>query len=233
MSNEINFDWSPFDEDIVIVGGKGTGKSHKLKWILSLISNLPYVVFDYNNLFSSFGIIARRPTEITKGQIIYQGLDRTQDGFITFCKRIFFGSQSGELSDMVFCVDELHQYYKNKQTAIPEFENIVATARNYGISGIYISTRPATMPNTILTNAQHCFAFALANEGDISWLRGYIGEMAWLLVPKDKRKKLKEEKMLTKHSCIYRNQQSPSAQLMICNCNLCNEQRKKYPETYF
>lgn len=234
MSEEIIFNYSPFDEDVVIVGGKGRGKSERAKWLKATqIPNIPSIMYDYNNIFSNFGTIARRPSEIFRGDVIYQGLDRTMKGFVEFCNRVFYGSQSGELANMVLFVDELHQYYKNKQTVVPEFENIVATARNYGISGVYLSTRPAAIPNTVLSNAQHCFAYGLANEGDISWLHGYIGEKAWLLVPPDKRKKLTDEKMLTKHSCIYRNQMHPYSQMIICNCNLCNQERQQFPEAFF
>ncbi len=226
------FNYKPFEEDIVLVGRKGTGKSHELRDILgNPLNSLPYIVHDYNNIFSGFGTIARRPSEVTRGQIIYQG-DKSLKGFVSLCNRVFYGAQSGELANTVFAVDELHQYYKNKQTVIPEFENIVSTARNYGVSGVYISTRPATIPNTVLTNATHCFAFSLSNESDIIWLRGYIGEKAWLLLPADKRRKLQNEKMLTNHSCIYRNQNEPESQIILCHCNDCNQQRQNFPEAY-
>ena len=225
--------YSPFDEDVVIVGGKGKGKTQLTKEVLGApLNNLPYIVHDYNNLFSGFGNIAHRTSEVIRGQIVYQG-DKTEKGFKELCNRVFYGAKSGELANEVFVVDELHQYYRNKQTVIQEFEQIVNTARNYGISGVYVSTRPATIPNTVLSNATHCFAFGLANESDIVWLRGYIGEKAWLLIPRDKRKKLQTEKMLTKHSYIYRNQNEPEAQLEHCHCNECNQQRQQFPEAYF
>lgn len=225
--------YMPFEEDIVVVGGKGRGKSKQVMEILGKpLNNLPYVIHDYNNIFSGFGTIARRPSEVHRGQIIYQG-DKSMAGFVALCNRVFYGAQSGELSNTVFGVDELHQYYRNKQTVIPEFENIVSTARNYGVSGIYVSTRPATIPNTVLSNATHCFAFGLANESDIIWLRGYIGEKAWLLIPADKRKKLVNEKQLTKHSFLYRNQNEPETQIEVCHCADCNLQRQQFPEAFF
>lgn len=228
----MKFRYSPYDEDIVIVGGKSKGKTFKAKWILSQISRLPYLIYDYNNLFSNFGSIIHNVNEIRYDQIIYQG-DKTLAGFISVCDKLFAEAQKGILSDMVFVVDELHQYYRNKQTVIQSFEQIVMTARNYGVSGIYISTRPATIPNNVLSNASHCFAFGLSNFNDIVWLKDYIGEKAWLLIPRDKRKKLQSEKELTKHSCIYRNQNEPESQMMICNCAECNNQKKNFPEVYF
>ena len=87
------------------------------------------------------------------------------------------------------------------------------TARNYGLSSIFISTRPASLPNFILSNANHCFCYGLNNRGDVDWIKDYIGENAELLFPVIKRKKVQNEflfpdTILEKHDCLYYNQLS-------------------------
>lgn len=227
------FNYSPFEDDIIIVGGKGRGKTTRAKWVLSKISNCPYIIYDYNGLFTGFGDIVHRVEELRKGQIVFQPIDRTLPTFIKFCTKIFNDAYKQTLNDIVVVFDELHQYFKNKNTVIQPYDSIVQTARNYGVSSIHLSTRPATIPNTTLTNANLCFSYGLANEGDIEWLRGYIGEKAWLLLSRDKRKKLTEEKELTKHSCIFRHQLEPESQIINCFCGECQQQRQNFPEVYF
>jgi hypothetical protein len=229
--SEIDFRFSPFEEDIVIVGRKGSGKTYRLMWILSLICELCYIVYDYNWILGNFGKIVHRVEDITRGQIIFQPIDKTYQTFIKFHNKIFFDAQKGELSNTVYADDELHQYL-TKQRICQEYTQCVMTGRNYGLSGIHISTRPAAIPNNTLSNSSHCFAYQLSNHGDIVWLRDYIGDKAWLLLPKDKRKNFKDKKELTKHSCIYRNQNDPDSQIIICNCADCNKQRSQFPDNF-
>jgi len=231
LSEEINFNYSPFEENVIVVGGAGRGKTTRAKWILTQISNLPYGVYDYNYLFNGFGKIIHKIEEIKREQFIFQPIDRSYNTFISFCNKIFYGSQRGELANMVIFFDELHQYL-TKQRVCEQYNQIIMTARNYGISTVNISTRPATIPNTTLSNSIHCFAYGLSNFGDIVWLRDYIGDKAWLLLSRDKRTQLKEEKELTKHSCIYRNQLEPESQIIICECEYCNQQRSQFPDVY-
>ena len=201
----MDFNYSPFDEDIVIVGGKGRGKTTRLKWVLTQIQNLPYWIWDYQWLLNGFGEIVHTVDELKYGQFILQPYDKGYSNFIKYCNKCYYGAMKGIYKNLIFGVDELHQYV-TKQKSCPELYSIVMSARNQGISGIYLSTRPASLPNWILTNADHCFAYGLNAETDIVWLKGYIGEKAWLLVPPDKRKFLKDAEALPKHSCVYRNQ---------------------------
>lgn len=197
--SQINFRYSPFEEDICVVGGKGRGKTTRVKWILSLIKNLPYWVYDFNSQYTGFGSIVHKVKDLKVGQMIFQPYDKSYDTFIKFCNKAF------TQRNLVLVFEEIHQYV-TKQRACPELYSVVMTGRNYGLSSIFVSTRPASLPNWILSNSNHCFAYGLNNMGDIVWLNDYIGDKAWLLLPPDKRKKLQTEPPLQLHSCIYRNQ---------------------------
>ena len=79
------------------------------------------------------------------------------------------------------------------------------SGRPRGISCITISSRPASLPNNVLTNAKHVFAFKLNLESDVKFLEGFLGSDVWVLLPPDKRHKLTDEPQLPEHTFFYRD----------------------------
>ena len=73
------------------------------------------------------------------------------------------------------------------------------------MSAISISSRPASIPNNVLTNAKHVFAFRLNLESDIKFLEGYIGTDVWMLAQKDKRKKMLDAPEIAQYTFFYRD----------------------------
>lgn len=214
---EINFIYGIFNEDIVVIGMKGEGKTERVKRILeSALSDTPYWIWDYSDKFTGYGHLVHRVEDLQYGQYVIQAKDKTITEFRKFCQRVIDGVESGELRNLVIVVDELHQYV-TKQSMLQELYFIVMSLRNFGISGIYISTSAQAIPNWILDNMTHVFAYKVNLEGRINWLRTYIGVESWLLTSRDKRKLLFSEKYpdLTKHSFIYRNQHDPRPQIVI------------------
>jgi DNA helicase HerA-like ATPase len=61
-------------------------------------------------------------------------------------------------------IDEVHAYYVTKQKILKEYNDLILSGRPRGISVISISTRPASLPNNVLTNAKHVFTFRLNIE---------------------------------------------------------------------
>ena len=76
-------------------------------------------------------------------------------------------------------------------------------------SVISISSRPASLPNNVLSNCKHVFAFRLNLESDIEFLESYLGSEVWQLMPKDKRKRLRDLPELPEHSFYYRDMDLP------------------------
>jgi len=101
-------------------------------------------------------------------------------------------------------MDEAHSFL-TKQKQLKEFNNIILSGRPRGISCITISSRPASLPNNVLTNAKHVFAFKLNLESDVKFLEGFLGSDIWILLPPDKRQKLKDEAQLPEHTFFYRD----------------------------
>ena len=75
---------------------------------------------------------------------------------------------------------------------------------------ISISSRPASLPNNVLSNASHVFSFKLNLESDCEFLESYMGSEVWQLMPVDKRKKMRDAQELEKHSFYYRNMDEDS-----------------------
>ena len=118
--------------------------------------------------------------------------------FEKFCNAIF------ERGNIVAVFDELH-LMTSKQAILKPFNNLILSGRPRGISVISISSRPASCPNHILSNVKHVFAFKLNLESDVKFLEGYLGEDVWILMPKDKRHKLRDEPELPEHTFFYRD----------------------------
>ena len=97
-------------------------------------------------------------------------------------------------------MDEAHSFlYKAKDNS-KNLTILFYSGRPRGISCITISSRPASLPNNVLTNAKHVFAFKLNLESDVKFLEGFLGSDVWILMPKDKRHKLRDEAELPEHT---------------------------------
>lgn len=216
-----NFNFQPFEDDVVILGAKGHGKTTRAKWVMSKIDRLPYWCFDYQHLFTGFGNLTHDIASLKYGQYIFQPYNRGEETFMKFASKIISDVETGKLADTVIFWDELHQYTLSKQKIYTELDTIVQTYRNQGISNVFMSLRPAKIPNTLLSNASHVFAYGLNLMSDIVWLRDYIGEKAWLLLSPDKRRHLKEFPQISKHTCIYRNQLEDTSEILFCHCSDC------------
>jgi hypothetical protein len=216
--DSVDFQYNVYQEDVVIIGKKREGKTDRAKKILESIQDVPYWIWDFGNVFTGYGHVVHSIDDLQYGQYVVQERDKSETRFRQFCQKIIDGAMNGELTNLVIVIDEIHQYVR-KQSILQELYNIVMSLRNFGICGIYISTRPQAIPNWILENVTHVFAYRLELSGSIIWLRDYLGMEAWLLLPKDKRKFLFSEKYkdLPQHSFIYRNQNESKPQVKIAS----------------
>jgi hypothetical protein len=108
----------------------------------------------------------------------------------------------------------------SKQFISPEFESLILSGRNRGISCIYISPAPAKVHNSILGSCSHIFAYKMTLQSQIEWLRdNFYGNEAWLLLSKDLRNKFyrgeNDPDQLPKFSYLYRKDTDMKTQIMI------------------
>jgi len=204
---QLQFSFVAYNEDLVICGAKNSGKSYLANTLLKSLNNITCFVWDFNHQFhDSRSLLFNRLDELLevydnakKGRYILQPFDKSKAAFEKFCDAIF------QRGNIVAIFDELH-LFTSKQAILKPFNNLILSGRPRGISCVSISTRPASLPNNVLSNSQHVFAFRLNLVSDVEFLESWMGEGVWMLLPKDKRKKLQNEAELPEHTFYYRNQ---------------------------
>ena len=202
----INFNFEAYDQDICILGSKGSGKSFLANTIMKSLNGISVWCYDFNFQFhSSRAIVVHEMDELLemydkakRGHWIFQPHNNSENTFRRFCAEGF------KRGNLVLMMDEAHSFL-TKQKQLKEFNNIILSGRPRGISCITISSRPASLPNNVLTNAKHVFAFKLNLESDVKFLEGFLGSDVWVLLPPDKRHKLRDEPQLEEHTFFYRD----------------------------
>jgi len=205
-SGELDFDFIAYDQDICILGSKGSGKSFLANSIMKSLNGISVWVYDFNFQFhSSRAMVFHDMNKLLevydsakRGHYILQPHDNSENTFRRFCEEGF------KRGNLVLIMDEAHSFL-TKQKQLKEFNNIILSGRPRGISCITLSSRPASLPNNVLTNAKHVFSFKLNLESDVKFLEGYLGDDVWILMPPDKRNKLKGEAELPEHTFFYRD----------------------------
>ena len=203
---QLNFNFIAYDEKIVIVGASGSGKTYLANQIMKGLNGITVWVFDPNYQFhSSRAMVFNDLSEMLKvydsakrGHYILQPHDSSEHTFRRFNAEAF------KRGNIVLIEDEIHNWL-SKQKVLQEFNQVILSGRPRGISVISISSRPASCPNHILSNVKHVFAFKLNLESDVKFLEGYLGNDVWILMPPDKRARLKDEPALEKYTFFYRD----------------------------
>ena len=203
---DISFDFVAYDQDITILGAKSSGKSYLANQLMKGLNKISVWVYDFNYQFhSSHAMVFHDMNELLevydsakRGHYILQPHQNDENTFRRFCAEGF------KRGNLVLIMDEAHSFL-TKQKQLKEFNNIILSGRPRGISCVTLSSRPASLPNNVLTGSRHVFAFKLNLESDIKFLEGFLGSDVWILMPKDKRHKLKDEPELPEHTFFYRD----------------------------
>ena len=202
----IDFNFTAYNEDVVIVGMKGSGKSFLANELMRGLRGINCIAFDFNHQFhDAHAVISHDVTELfmmyrklNGGHYILQPYDKSENTFNRFCTEIF------SLNNCVALIDECHQYV-SKMRILKPYNDLVLSGRPRGISVISISSRPQNLPNNTLTNARHIFAFKLNLESDVKFLESWLGPPAWELLPQDQRRRNIDSPEIEEHSFYYRD----------------------------
>ncbi len=211
------FFFKPHKEDVFITGKKGEGKTSRIKMILDLIQDRPYWIWcpeRPEEKFGNYAHVVRRIEDLKYGQYVYAGPDLSMKNFRKFCQKVL------TMTNMVVVWDDIHKYVK-KQWCPDELKEIILSKRNEGISSIYATTTAKSIPNEILGNSTHAFAYRFQLQSDAEWLAmNYFGVEAWLLIQKDRRKKgcfdfADDIDILPEYSFIYRRDDELETKVVI------------------
>tara|TARA_R110000751_G_scaffold307001_1_gene427023 strand:+ start:253 stop:1005 length:753 start_codon:yes stop_codon:yes gene_type:complete len=213
-SQTLDFNFIAYEEKITIVGASGSGKSYLANEIMKSLHGVSVWVYDFNFQFHSSKAIVFNDLDkllevydtAKRGHYILQPHDNSEETF----KR--FNAEAFKRGNLVLVEDEVHTWL-SKQRVIKEFNQVILSGRPRGISVISISSRPASLPNNVLSNSKHVFAFKLNLESDIKFLEGFLGSDVWILMPKDKRHKLQDEAELPEYTFFYRDMDTSQGRL--------------------
>jgi len=216
---ELNF--RPYREDIFFCGKKGEGKTTLVKTVLGLIPNIRTIIWspqrpleNYQGMGKIIYDISQIEPDFTK-RLLWNG-DYSSDGYSRFLKYIFHN-----IKNVVIVHDDLHEYV-HKHSVMSELSNLIQSGRNRGISNLLATTRPANIPNWILGNVSHTFSFRVKLESDVIWLqKNFFGQEAWLLLPKDLRKRYyineTDPDIIPQYSYLYRKDSDIKTHIVIKN----------------
>jgi hypothetical protein len=205
----MKFSYDPLDEDVLIFGKGGTGKSHALQnLVLNSIKREPWWLFDGDWRDSVSGArVVHNVKDLPYGQAILQPHDKSLATFDDFCKK------ADSWSNLVVAVEEAHLYTGKYKIKSPYFEKIIKAGRPKGISFVCISRRPQMIHNDILSDGDHIFCFAMELTSDYEYMEEWVGEKIWLLRAPEQRKKLKNEPATKEHTGLYYNTRSGESSL--------------------
>jgi len=227
MQQKLNFNWSPYYEDIGIFGKKGEGKTTRAKMILDMIPNMARWIWSPQRPlenYQGYGQPVTSIDDLKHGAFIWAG-DYTKKNFLAFCDRAFH-----HMRNIILVIDDVHEQV-TKQFIPPQFDSLVLSGRNRGISSIFISPYPAKVHNSILSQCSHIFAYKMTLQLQIEWLRdNFFGNEAWLLLTKDLRNRYytgeNDIDILPKFSYLYRKDTDMKTQVMIPDIGNYLEQQK-------
>ena len=218
LQEKLNFNWSPFYEDIGIFGKKGEGKTTMARQILDTIPNIARWIWSPQRPlenYKGYGLPVTKIDDLRHGALIWNG-DYTKKNFLLFCERAFH-----HMRNIILVIDDVHEQV-TKQFIPPEFDSLVLSGRNRGISSIFISPYPAKVHNSILSQCSHIFAYKMTLQLQIEWLRdNFFGNEAWLLLTKDLRNRYyigeNDIDIMPKFSYLYRKDTDMKTQVMIAD----------------
>lgn len=101
--------------------------------------------------------------------------------------------------NLVFVIDELHSWFRDKRTHIPSFEMYCRECHNQNSSYIAIFQTPSEVPWYVMRNSHHRFMLYLDLEPDIEIMRKIMG----------KEVKLFAEDQIPEYQGLYKERGQP------------------------
>lgn len=181
----MTFHYRPFEDDVLLVGKGGSGKSYYLKHMILESCTYPLWLWDhrhqYGDLAAKGFTVTHGIEELPYGRAIYQPYNLSAESFDRFC------AKADSWSNLVVAVEEAHLFTGKFKFYSESFGNIVRSGRPKGVTWIVISRRPQDVHNSILGDAEHIFCFEMELPSDVDYMRKWVGSEVELFVDSEDR----------------------------------------------
>lgn len=199
----VDFPWRVYQENLMLIGMQGTGKTTMGTRILGQIPNVPRIIVSPINqaAWRPFGAPTDDLNALGRGAHLWTGPTDAAT-FDKLCTVIM-----DRIPNVLFVIDDLQEFVKKQSIPAP-FNTLVQSGRNRGICSMWLTPAPSLISNYILQSSQHIFAFKMNLESQIEWVeRNFFGPDAWLLLPPERRRKrpvIAEMDVFPKYAYLYR-----------------------------
>jgi energy-coupling factor transporter ATP-binding protein EcfA2 len=170
------------NEIIIILGRKGSGKTHLARQMAALAGRL--IVFDPQRQFTAEGVVINDALSLAEYlsliqsnnfRVIYQP-EMTVRGDVDLLLREFnFVCRCvGRLRDVLFVIDEIDRCVGREYI----FKNLVQTGRHNQISIVATTIRYTDATRDMTAQADTIISFQCTEPGDVRYFRDRLGDMA-------------------------------------------------------
>jgi hypothetical protein len=203
---QLKIRYRPYEEDILISGKGGSGKTYLVLNGLMKAARYNCWVWDYRWQYDRLRyegfLITHDLPSLPYGRAVYQPRDKSVSAFDAFC------AKADSWNNLVIVIEEAHRYAGKYKIRSDSFAAIVNAGRPHGVTWICITRRPQQLHNDILADADHVFVFEHDLPGDIKYLQTWVGAEVQLLLPPEQRTVygwFKDQPRLPEHSFVYKN----------------------------
>lgn len=201
-----SFTYNPFNEDVLVVGRGGCGKTYLvknlfLKAFAGRSARVPFWLWDHRWQYLLDGIeTVYKVEDLKAGSQILQPFNKSIADFDHFCEKALY------LSNSVIAVEETHNFTSKQKIKSDNFAEIINAGRPRGLDWICVTRRPQQLHNDILSDADHIFCFDMELPSDVKFMRQWIGtEVELLLEPRLRKENKSGSPKLAAHHFVYKD----------------------------
>ena len=197
-------DWDIHEENGLILGMQGSGKTYLTQQFLDAIPNVPRLIISPRNPirhFGRYGVPIRQITQIQDNRAMLWLGKNDIPTHMKICKHVM-----DECSNMVIITDDAHEF-ASKQKISEEWATLINSGRNQGVTSIFISPAPNLLHNILLQSSAWLCSFRFMLESQIEYAqKNFFGDAAYSLMPMAYRPRRYEYlPAMEKHDFLYRH----------------------------
>ncbi len=174
------FNYNPKKQSVILAGSTQTGKTTEAETKCKMLVMGGYNVLILDN--------KRRFTKLDPTKVIHTIQDITGKGLQILQPHKFTNPQQMHqffedlawvcysYHNLVFVIDELHSWFRDKRTHIPSFEMFCRECHNQNSSYIAIFQSPSEVPSYVMRNSHHRFVLFLDLDQDVEAMKKVIGK---------------------------------------------------------